>query len=166
MHIDRIELRALRLPLVRFFETSFGRSYDRTFLLVRVEEDGLAGYGECVAEAHPYYSSETTHTAWELIETYLAPLVLGQTFEHPRDVSPALARVRGHRMAKAGLEMALWDMYAKQQGVPLAQALGGTLTSIASGVSIGIQDTVEELLARIAEERAAGYQRGKLMIKP
>lgn len=166
MNIDRIELRALRLPLVRFFETSFGRSYDRTFLLVRVEEDGAAGYGECVAEQHPYYSSETTSTAWETIEKYLAPLLIGVPIEHPRQVEAMLARVRGHRMAKAGLEMAIWDLYARQQGIPLAQALGGTRTAIASGVSIGIQDSVEELLDRIEEERAAGYQRVKIKIKP
>lgn len=166
MNIDRIELRALRLPLVRFFETSFGRAYDRTFLLVRVEADGSVGYGECVADEHPYYSSETTFTAWEVIEKYLAPIVLAQTFAHPREVSPALARVRGHRMAKAGLEMAIWDLYARQQGIPLAQALGGTRREIASGVSIGIQDSVEALLDRIEAERAAGYQRVKIKIKP
>jgi O-succinylbenzoate synthase len=171
--IDRIELRALRLPLVRFFETSFGRSHDRTFLLVQVEEQGSEGYGECVAEEHPYYSSETTQTAWEVLEQYLVPLVLGVRFAHPRDVLPALVRVRGHRMAKAGLEMAIWDLYARQQGVPLSQLLaaesavpGGARSRIASGVSIGIQDSVEELIDRVAEERAAGYQRVKVKIKP
>jgi O-succinylbenzoate synthase len=171
--IDRIELRALRLPLVRFFETSFGRSYDRTFLLVQVEEQGSEGYGECVAEAHPYYSSETTQTAWEVLEQYLAPLVLGVRFDHPRDVLPALARVRGNRMAKAGLEMAMWDLYARQQGVPLSRLLaaesavpGGARDHIASGVSIGIQDSVEALLDRVDAERAAGYQRVKVKIKP
>lgn len=171
--IDRIELRALRLPLVRHFETSFGRSYDRTFLIVRVEEQGSVGYGECVAEAHPYYSSETTQTAWDVLEEYLAPLVLGVRFTHPREVLPALARVRGHRMAKAGLEMAMWDLHARQQGVPLCQLLaaesnvaGGARDSIASGVSIGIQDSIEELIDLIAAERAAGYQRVKVKIKP
>lgn len=166
MRIDAVELRLLRLPLVRYFETSFGRSYDRTFVLVTVRGEGAEGWGECVAEAHPYYSAETTDTAWMLLETYLAPRLLGVDLAHPRDVWPRLRQVRGHRMAKAAIEMAAWDLHARQQGAPLSQLLGGSRTRIASGVSIGIQDTVEELLERIAVERAAGYQRVKIKIKP
>lgn len=170
MKIEKIELFLCRLPLVHFFETSFGRSYDRTFVLVRVEgESGgkrYEGWGESVAEANPYYSSETTETVWHIIERFIAPLVLGQTFSHPRDVFPALHRIRGHNMAKAGVEMAAWDLYARTIGQPLAQVLGGTRDRIASGVSIGIQDSFDQLLDKVGKELAAGYQRIKIKIKP
>ena len=166
MKIERIELFLCRLPLVQFFETSFGRSYDRTFVLIRVEGEGQEGWGESVAEANPYYSSETTDTVWHIIEGFIAPLVVGRTFEHPRDVYPALRRIRGHNMAKAGVEMAIWDLYARLQGQPLAKILGGTRDRIASGVSIGIQDSLDQLMEKIERELAAGYQRIKIKIKP
>ncbi|HEY8551248.1 MAG TPA: o-succinylbenzoate synthase [Vicinamibacterales bacterium] len=166
MRIDLVELRLLRLPLARHFETSFGRSTDRTFVLVTVHADGIAGWGECVAEAHPYYSSETADGAYRVLAQYLVPLLLGVDLADPREVGPRLRRVRGHRMAKGALEMAIWDLYARSRNEPLSQVLGGTHRRIASGVSIGIQDTVEELLERIAMERAAGYQRVKIKIKP
>jgi len=166
VRIDRLELRLCRLPLVSFFETSFGRSYDRTFLLVRLEGDGHEGWGEAVAEANPYYSSETTETAWHIITEFLAPRVLGQPFDHPRDVFDAMRPVRGHNMAKAALEMAAWDLYARLQDAPLSRILGGTRTRIASGVSIGIQDSLEQLREKVARELAAGYQRIKIKIKP
>ena len=164
--IDHLEIRVLRLPLVRFFETSFGRSYHRTFVLVTVHGGGLAGWGESVADDNPYYSSETTETVWHVLTGFLAPLVMGRPFAHPREVTAALARVRGHNMAKAVLEMAAWDLYARQEDVPLWQVLGGTDRRIASGVSIGIQDSLEELEERVAVEREAGYQRIKIKIKP
>ena len=166
MFIDRLELRLCRLPLVSFFETSFGRSYDRSFLLVRLEGEGAEGWGEAVAEANPYYSSETTETVWHIITAFLAPRLLGHEFEHPRDVFEAFAAVRGHNMAKAAVEMAAWDLFARLRREPLAQVLGGSRTRIASGVSIGIQDTLDELEDKIARELAAGYQRIKIKIKP
>jgi O-succinylbenzoate synthase len=164
--IERLELRVLRLPLVRFFETSFGRVYDRTFLLVRLDGGGLTAWGECVADSDPYYSAETVETAWHVISTFLAPLVLGVEFSHPRDVFPALRRVRGHHMAKAAIEMAAWDLYAKQAGMPLSAALGGTRTRVAAGVSIGIQDSLDQLTDRVAAELAEGYRRVKIKVKP
>jgi len=106
VRIDRLDLRLCRLPLVAFFETSFGRVYDRAFLLVRVDGDGHEGWGEGVAEANPYYSSETTETAWHIITEFIAPRVLGRTFEHPREIFETLAPIRGHNMAKAAVEMA------------------------------------------------------------
>ena len=166
MTIDRVELRLLRLPLVRHFETSFGRSYDREFLLVIVRGDGIEGWAECVAEHNPFYSSETTETAWHVITSFLAPLVIGRWFAHPSEMFAALARVRGHLMAKAALEMAAWDLYARQEGVPLWQALGGSGRPVASGVSIGIQDSLDELVERVRVEREDGYQRIKIKIKP
>jgi O-succinylbenzoate synthase len=170
VRIERIELRLLRLPLVRFFETSFGRVHDRSFLLVRVEEDGSTGWGECVADGSPYYSSETTRTAWHVIEEFIAPLILGRAFDHPRDVFEALRAIRGHNMAKAAVEMAVWDLFAHQSGQRLASVLGGDpariAAGIASGVSIGIQDSLEQLAERVEAELAAGYRRVKIKIKP
>ncbi len=166
MKIDRLDVRLLRLPLAQFFETSFGRSYDRTFLLIRLEGEGHVGWGEGVAEAHPYYSSETTETAWHITTEFLAPRVVGQSFEHPRDLFPALARVRGHNMAKAGVEMAAWDLYARIHGQPLSAVLGGTRDRIESGVSIGIQDSLDQLVTKVEKELAAGYRRIKIKIKP
>ncbi|MFN2446582.1 MAG: o-succinylbenzoate synthase [Vicinamibacterales bacterium] len=166
MRIDRLDVRRCRLPLVRFFETSFGRTYERTFLLVRLEGDGHEGWGEAVAEANPYYSSETTDTAWHIITEFVAPLILGTELGHPREIFPALARIRGHHMAKAAVEMAAWDLYARLQGAPLSRVLGGTRTRIESGVSVGIQDSLDELVATVDRELSAGYHRIKIKIKP
>jgi len=170
VRIERIELRLLRLPLVRFFETSFGRIHDRTFVLVTVEDNGMTGVGECVADANPFYSAETTRTAWHIITDFIAPVVLGRTFAHPREIFDALAPIRGHHMAKAAVEMAAWDVFARQQGRPLAEVLGGSPAlierGIASGVSIGIQDSLEQLAERVGVEWAAGYRRIKIKIKP
>jgi O-succinylbenzoate synthase len=166
VRIERLELRLLRLPLVRFFETSFGRVDERVFLLVTVEGEGATGVGECVADANPFYSAETTRTAWHIISEFLAPLVLGRTFSHPREIYGALAPVRGHQMAKAAVEMAAWDLAARQRGISLSTLLGGSRATIESGVSIGIQDSLDELVERVAIERAAGYRRVKIKIKP
>ena len=166
MLIDRLELRLCRLPLVSFFETSFGRSYDRTFLLACVDGDGHQGWGEGVAEANPYYSSETTETAWHIITGFLAARVIGRRFDHPREVFDAMKPVRGHNMAKALVEMAIWDLYARIQGQSLSRVLGGTRDRIASGVSIGIQDSFDQLREKVEKELAAGYRRIKIKIKP
>ena len=170
MRIERIELRLLRLPLVRFFETSFGRIHDRSFVLVTMDDNGVTGVGECVADANPFYSAETTRTAWHIIADFIAPVVLGRTFAHPREIFDALAPIRGHHMAKAAVEMAAWDVFARQEGRPLAEVLGGSPAliqrGIASGVSIGIQDSLEQLAERVCEEWTAGYRRIKIKIKP
>ncbi len=166
MRIDRIELRLLRLPLVHFFETSFGRVRDKPFILVRLLAGGLEAWGESVAEEAPYYSSETNETAWHVIAGFLAPRLLALDLEHPRQVFPAFRAVRGHNMAKAALEMAAWDLHARAEGQPLARVLGGRRTRIASGVSVGIQDSLDDLAARIRTELDAGYRRVKIKIKP
>ena len=170
MKIERLELRLLKLPLVNFFETSFGRVDDKHFILVRVDGDGASGYGECVAEQDPYYSSETNQTCWHIITEFIAPRVLDADFDHPRAIFPALKAIRGHNMAKAAVEMAAWDLFARQQGHPLAEVLGGAperiASGIASGVSIGIQESLEQLVERVAIERDAGYRRIKIKIKP
>jgi o-succinylbenzoate synthase len=164
--IDRLELRLLTLPLVHFFETSFGRVHDKQFLIVRVDGDGTAGFGECVADRDPYYSPETNHDAWHIITEFIAPRLLGVEFAHPREIFPALQAIRGHNMAKAAVEMAAWDLFARQRGEPLSATLGGTRERIASGVSIGIQDSLDDLVRKVAQEREAGYQRIKIKIKP
>jgi len=166
VRIERLELRLLKLPLVHFFETSFGRIDDKHFILVRVDGDGVTGYGECVAEQDPYYSSETNATVWHIIEAFVAPRVLGIDFAHPREVFPALKAIRGHNMAKAAVEMAAWDLFAKQRGEPLSRVLGGGRDRIASGVSIGIQRSLNELEEKVERELAAGYRRIKIKIKP
>jgi o-succinylbenzoate synthase len=166
MRVERLELRLLRLPLVHFFETSFGRITDKHFLLVKLEGEGQIGYGECVADSDPYYSSETNETCWHVITEFLAPRMLGVVFEHPRDVFPAFRAVRGHHMAKAAVEMAAWDLYARQAGLPLSGVLGGRRVEIVSGVSIGIQNSFEDLIANVDRELSAGYRRIKIKIKP
>src|SRR5215470_9896366 len=146
MKIEAITLREIRMPLVHFFETSFGRTTDRRILLVTIHTDGPKGWGECVAGEHPHYSEESIDTAWYAIEHYLAPALVGRTIERGADVPELFARVRGHRMAKGALENAVWDAEARAKDVPLWQLLGGTQTQIACGVSIGIQNSVEQLL--------------------
>jgi o-succinylbenzoate synthase len=164
--IERIELRLLRLPLVRFFETSYERIHSRSFVLVEVHGEGVSGFGESVADDTPYYGPETTQTVWMVLSEFLIPRVLGVRFEHPEEVFPALSAVRGHQMAKAALEMAAWDLFGRQAGLPLGQVLGGSRTSIASGVSVGIQDSLVQLLDAVERELAAGYQRVKIKVKP
>ena len=166
MRIERLELRLLKLPLVHFFETSFDRIYDKHFIVVRVEGDGAAGYGECVAERDPYYSAETNETVWHIIAEFIAPRVVGVEVAHPREIFGVLKAIRGHNMAKAAVEMAAWDLFARQRGEPLSRTLGGARDRIASGVSIGIQDSLDELVAKVERELAAGYRRIKIKIKP
>ncbi len=166
MKIEAITLREIQMPLVNFFETSFGRIYSRRILLVHVQCDGIAGWGECVAGEDPFYSSEWIDSAWPTIKHYLAPVLLGKTVDSARDCAALMAKVRGHRMAKAALENALWDVEAKQKQQPLWKLLGGKQREISCGVSIGIQDSIEQLLEKIETELAAGYRRIKIKVKP
>jgi O-succinylbenzoate synthase len=166
MKIERIELRELRMPLVHFFETSFGRTTTRRIVLVRVDGEGLTGWGEVTAGEEPFYSYETPETAWHILRDFLVRWTLGRDWAAPADVAARFRPIRGHSMAKAALENALWDIAAQQQNVPLWKLLGGTLEQIPCGVSIGIQSSVEELLEKIGREAAAGYQRIKVKIKP
>src|SRR5918999_4155497 len=165
--IQSIELREIRLPLVHFFETSFGRTTERRIVLARVTDaDGAEGWGECTAGEGPFYSNEWTDTCWSTLHEFLAPMVLGKKFENAANVFQAMRPVRGHRMAKATIENACWDLEARKLGVPLWRHLGGTHREIACGVSIGIQNTPEILLEKIRREVDAGYQRIKIKIKP
>ncbi len=166
MKIEAITLRELKMPLVHFFETSFGRTYTRRILLVTLHCDGVEGWGECVAGEGPHYSEEYIDGAWDVIARHLAPMLIGKSIASGSEVPALLARVRGHRMAKAALENAVWDAEAQQKAVPLWRLLGGTRREIACGVSIGIQDSRQQLLEKIATELAAGYQRIKVKVKP
>jgi o-succinylbenzoate synthase len=166
MKIESVTLREIQMPLVHFFETSFGRIYGRRILLVSVEADGVRGWGECVAAEDPFYSAEWIETAWPTIRHYLAPALLQGEVRSGRDCAALFGRVRGHRMAKAGLENAVWDAEARQKQKPLWELLGGSRREIACGVSIGIQDSLEQLLEKIATELDAGYRRIKVKVKP
>jgi O-succinylbenzoate synthase len=154
------------MPLVHFFETSFGRTYSRRILLLTALCEGVSGWSECVAGEEPYYSSEWIESAWLTITHYLAPAVLGRNLSSGRDCAALFANVRGHRMAKAAVENAVWDADARGQNQPLWKLLGGSRKEIPCGVSIGIQDSVEQLLDKIQIELAAGYRRIKVKVKP
>jgi O-succinylbenzoate synthase len=166
MKIETITLREIQMPLVHFFETSFGRTHSRRILLLRVRCEGVEGWGECVAGEDPFYSSEWIESAWSTIRHYLAPAVLGRSLTTAHESAGLMARVRGHRMAKAAIENALWDAEARQKQQPLWKLLGGTTREIQCGVSIGIQDSVEQLLDKVERELAAGYRRIKVKVKP
>ena len=154
------------MPLVHFFETSFGRTTERRILLLTVHTDGPEGWGECVAGEDPHYSEESIDTAWYALERYFAPALLGGTIGGSSEVPALFSRIRGHRMAKGALENAVWDAEAQARNVPLWKLLGGVREQIACGVSIGIQNSVEHLLEKIETELAAGYQRIKVKCKP
>ena len=166
MRIREVTLRELRMKLVTPFETSMDRTEVRRFLLIQADVDGVIGWGECVAGETPFYSPETSDTAWHMLRDFLWPMIKGKEFTAASEVWGLLARVRGHNMAKASLEAAVWDAEAKQKGVPLSRLLGGTREEIASGVSIGIKASLDELASAVQKELAAGYQRIKIKIKP
>jgi O-succinylbenzoate synthase len=166
MRIDAIFLRELRLPLVQPFQTSFGTTTDRRILLVEMQAEGLTGWGECVAGEHPYFSDETVDTAWVVMQQELGPMLANAEPEHGGKCPSIFRQVRGHRMAKAALENSVWDLEAQMKGIPLASLLGGTRETIDCGVSIGIQPSLEQQLAEVEKEIAAGYQRIKLKCKP
>ena len=166
MRIEQIELRELKMPLVHFFETSFGRTTTRRIVLVRVVAGGVTGWGEVTCGEMPFYNYETPDTAWHILRDLLVPWTLGKEWSAPGDVVACFRPIRGHNMAKAALENALWHIAAQQQNLPLAKLLGGTLTEIPCGVSIGIQNSIEELLEKVGREVAAGYQRIKVKVKP
>ncbi|MCL5005567.1 MAG: o-succinylbenzoate synthase [Acidobacteria bacterium] len=166
MKIERVELLELRMPLVHFFETSFGRTADRRIVLVRAEAGGQEGWGEVTCGEAPFYSYETPETAWHILRDFLIPWALEKPWNSPAEIARRFQPVRGHNMAKAALENALWDIQAQRQRVPLARLLGGTREEIPCGVSIGIQNSPEELLEKIQRELDAGYQRIKVKIKP
>ena len=166
MRIQKITLREIRLPLLAPFQTSFGTTSLRRILLIEVQtEQGIAGWGESTAGENPYYSYETVETAWHILRDFLWPMIKGRELHAP-EIWDMLAQVRGHNMAKAALEEALWDAEAREKNLPLWKLLGGTREEIPCGVSIGIQPSIAALLAKVEHELSAGYQRIKIKIKP
>lgn len=167
MRISEVVLHDVELPLVHSFETSSHRKSSLRHLLVEmIDDDGARGWGEIASPAGPYYASETTEIAWHTASTYLIPAVLGKTWGHPDEVSGLFSSVRGHWFAKAGLDMAAWTLYTDKTGQPLAEALGGTRESVVAGVSLGIEPSIDELLAQVEKHVSAGYPRVKLKIAP
>jgi o-succinylbenzoate synthase len=166
MKIEAFTIREIQMPLVHFFETSFGRTTGRRILLVTAHCEGINGWAECVAGENPFYSPEWIETAWPTMIEYFAPALVGRSLAQARESVVHMNPVRGHRMAKAAVENALWDAEATQKQQPLWKLLGGTRREIACGVSIGIQDSIEQLLDKIAIEVAAGYRRIKVKVKP
>jgi O-succinylbenzoate synthase len=166
MRLCEATLREIQMPLVRPFETSFGRTTVRRILLVEVNVDGAIGWGECVAGERPSYSPETIETAWLVLRDFIWPALSRKEFGSASDVWEILAPIRGHNMAKGAIEAAIWDAEARQKAMPLWKLLGGAIHEISCGVSIGIQESDEELERVVERELAAGYQRIKIKIKP
>ena len=166
MKINEITLREVPMKLVTPFETSMDRTESRRVLLVETIVDGVTGWGECVAGEDPYYSPETTDTAWLVLRDYLWPLIKGKEFASAADVWNLLLHVRGHNMAKGALEAAVWDAEARMKNIPLWKLLGGTQQEISCGVSIGLKVSLEVLVEAVRKEIDAGYQRIKIKIKP
>lgn len=165
--IEQVKLHWLRMPLVHFFETSFGRTFGREIILVEVISDGLSGWGEVTCGENPYYNEEWTEGAWLLLRDFIVPSIKGKSLESAADVNALTAGIKGHKMARGGLEAAVWDLEARRSGNPLWKQIGGGAhKAIACGVSIGIQDTVPQLLDKIRTEVEAGYRRIKMKIKP
>ncbi len=165
--IDRVILRQIKMPLVHFFETSFGRTYERHMVIVEVQSEGLSGWGEVTAGENPFYNEEWTESGWRIVRDYAAPRIVGHKLESAEGVAPRTAHIRGHNMARGGLEVAVWDLEARRNNVPLWKQIGGgARREIPCGVSIGIQDSVAQLLEKIETELNAGYQRIKIKIKP
>ncbi|MDQ7840379.1 MAG: o-succinylbenzoate synthase [bacterium] len=166
MKIEAVELRQIEMRLRAPFETSFGREEDKVCLLVRVQADGLEGWGEVPAGIAPLYNEETSDTAWSVLERFLIPPLLGMQVPRPQAFAAGAVHIRRHHMAKAGLEAALWDIAAQRQGQPLSRLLGGERATVPVGVSLGIEPTVDALLERVADYLGRGYGRIKIKIKP
>jgi O-succinylbenzoate synthase len=166
MNIESIILRQIQVKLKTPFETSFGRTWERRVVLVEVLSERLSGWGEVTAGEGPFYNSETSDTSWLILSKFIVPLIAAAKVNGPASIPDILRPIRGHGMAKAALENALWDIEAQRQQVPLAKLLGGKRAEINCGVSIGIQDSPKALIPVVEREVAAGYQRIKIKIKP
>ena len=166
MKLERVELFVVRLPLKRAYETSGSRETHQTHVLARAESEGAVGWGESVAPEQPWYSGETPKTVWHALDEVILPQLLNEELAKPADTDAKIGWIREHRMAKATIEMAIWDLFAKREGMSLSTLLGGTRDRILCGVAIGIHPTVEALIETIERELAGGSLRVKLKIKP
>ncbi len=166
MKIESITFHQIKMPLVSPFETSFGRETDRECVIVEIQSEGLTGYGECVATRDPGYNYETTGTAMHILSEFVTPLILGKDVKDALDFQEKVSGIRGHHLAKAGVEMALWDLIGKREGKSLRQLFGGTREKVEVGVSVGIQESAQSLVRSVAEYVGQGYARVKIKIKP
>jgi len=166
MRLHSLTLREIHLQLLTPFETSMDRVTERRIILAEANLDGTSGWGECTAGETPFYCPEDTETAWHILKDFLWPMLKGRELSSASDVWPLLAQVRGHNMAKAAVETAVWDAEAKLKTIPLWKLIGGQRQEIPCGVSIGIKDSLDELVAAVKTELASGYQRIKIKIKP
>lgn len=166
MKIDSITLHHLSMPLIAPFETSFGRETDRQCILITLQSEGLTGYGECVASREPGYNYETVGTAWHILKDFIAPLILGNEVKDALDFQSRVERIRGHHLAKAGVEMAIWDLLGKRDGKSLKEMFGGQKDKVEVGVSIGIQASPEAMVRTVDSFIEKGYRRVKIKIKP
>jgi O-succinylbenzoate synthase len=166
MRIERIEIRHIKMDLVSPFVTSMGTEYDEEHIIVGIDADGVKGWGESVAEGTPFYSYETVQTAWHIMKDFLIPSIIGKDLSGVEDAISAYAKVRGHMMAKAGIEAALWDAFAKMKGISLSEMMGGVRNKVPVGVSIGIQESEEVLIKKVEGYLSEGYKRIKIKISP
>jgi o-succinylbenzoate synthase len=166
MKLVSLTLHHLRMPLVAPFETSFGRTIDRECILISLQSEGFTGIGECVADRDPGYSYETTGTAWHILKDFISPLLLGQNITDIADFQCRMDHIRGHHLAKAGVEMALWDLRGKLEMRSLREMLGGVQDRVNVGVSVGLQSSPEQLVKTVGKYLADGYGRIKIKIKP
>jgi len=166
MKIDSITLHHISMPLIAPFETSFGRETDRQCVIIQIHSEGLIGYGECVATRDPGYNYETTGTAIHILKDFVAPLILGKDVKDALDFQEKISGIRGHHLAKAGVEMAIWDLLGKRAGKSLRELLGGAREKVEVGVSIGIQESAQGLVRSAADFVKQGYARVKIKIKP
>src|SRR3954471_12892371 len=165
MKIEKIILREIHMRLKSPFETSFGVTHDRRIILVEAISDGLTGWGEITVGENPHFNSETTETAWHVINEFIVPELIGKSIHTASDIPQMIAAIRGHQMAKAGVENAFWDIEAQQKNLPLWKLLDGTQPEIACGVSLGIRESPEALVRRGEEERRSGRRALKTKIK-
>ncbi len=166
MRIDACTLYHLRLPLVTPFATSFGSIDHKECILIELHAEGVTGYGESAVERDPGYNYETTGTAWHILKDFVVPLILGQDVVDAADFQRRVAGIRGHHLAKAGVEMALWDLIGKRDGNSLKQMFGGERDKVEVGVSIGIQESASALVRTAEGYVSQGYNRLKIKIKP
>ncbi|MBL8063345.1 MAG: o-succinylbenzoate synthase [Anaerolineales bacterium] len=166
MKIESITFHHISMPLIAPFETSFGRETVRECIIIEVRSDGLTGWGECVASYNPGYNYETTGTAMHILKEFISPLVLGKDIQNALDFQKRVEGIRGHHLAKAGVEMALWDLIGKREGKSLKQLFGGIRDKVEVGVSVGIQETPQKLVETVTDFVNTGYARVKIKIKP
>lgn len=166
MKIDSITLHHLSMPLMAPFETSFGREIDRQCVLITLQSEGLTGYGECVATHDPGYNYETVGTAWHILKDFIVPLILGKDVADARDFQQRVEKIRGHHLAKAGVEMAIWDLLGKRDAKSLKEMFGGQKDKVEVGVSVGIQESAEAMVRTVDSFIERGYRRVKIKIKP